>query len=100
MGKRSLLLPRGLEEDQARRSASSIQISIMLVCVVVGLAGDYMRAAQAFHQGLIVAVEFPQHLGGSHELLVVVAMRCSREMWPMEWMVLPPTLRTRSAMRR
>ena len=31
-----------------------------------------MRRAQALHKGLVVGVEFPQHLGRTHKLLVVV----------------------------
>src|ERR1035438_2593998 len=41
-------------------------------CVVIGFSGDHMRRAQALHKRLVVGVEFPQHLGRTHKLLVVV----------------------------
>src|ERR1017187_2041689 len=41
-------------------------------CVIIGFADDHMRSAQALYKGLVVGVEFPQHLGWAHKLLVVV----------------------------
>jgi len=59
--------------NHARRSASSIQISIQTGRrVVIGFAHYYVRRPQALHKSLVIPMEFFQHLGWPYKLLVVV----------------------------